>query len=155
RRSTRERDGRTAGGGWCQAEPSGIHLWDVASGRELAGPWPPGQSRAVAFAPDGKSLASGGWANEIPIWEPASGRKIRSFPADKAFTPDGSKLAAAGDGWVNIYPASGKSLRNLRLDGGTFGAFVVVAPDGRQLAMGNQAKTQIYDLEADKVVAAN
>jgi hypothetical protein len=146
----------TAGGGWRQVELRGIHLWDVATGRELAEFGVTDRTRALAFAPDGESLAAGGWDNEIHIWDPATGKKLRSFAAEKvpmlAFTPDGSKLAAATDGGsFAVYdPTTGKQLMSMPPARGGFGSFVVVAPDGRRLAVGNQAKTQIYDLEADK-----
>src|SRR5262249_8502053 len=58
--------------------------------------------RSVAFAPDGKQLASGGRDRRIVLWDLAQGRAVRSWRAhddvihDMAFTPDGRTLVSVG-----------------------------------------------------------
>src|SRR5262249_52910434 len=56
---------------------------------------------AVAWAPDGKTLASSGADQTIRLWEVATGRQIRSLPGYRAdyylglaWSPDGKVLAS-------------------------------------------------------------
>jgi WD40 repeat protein len=96
-------------------------LWEVGTGKELrhfaAGNFPAGNGgkRALAFSPDGATLASGGWGDaRLRLWQVATGKEPIVFPkigaeiVSVAFSPDGKTVAAAGD---NIYlydPATGK-----------------------------------------------
>jgi RNA polymerase sigma factor (sigma-70 family) len=76
-----------------------VRLWDVATGRELH--CLTGHSREIAslaFAPDGKTLASGGYDGVLFLWDASIGRetwhgKIGSTLDEIAFTPDGHLLA--------------------------------------------------------------
>jgi RNA polymerase sigma factor (sigma-70 family) len=97
-------------------------LWEVGTGKELrrfpAGTFPgPGNGlkRALAFSPDGTTLAGGGWGDaRLRLWETATGKEPTVFPKigedvqSIAFAPDGKTVAAAAD---NIYlydPVTGK-----------------------------------------------
>ena len=56
---------------------------------------------AIAFSPDGKTLASGGWDNNIRISDVITGNCTRSMEQPDvvtcaAFSPDGKTLAASG-----------------------------------------------------------
>jgi WD40 repeat protein len=57
--------------------------------------------QAVAFAPDGKTLALAGNDHVIRLWDPASGKQLEQWTAHRyavlalAFSPDG-KCAIAG-----------------------------------------------------------
>jgi WD40 repeat protein len=54
---------------------------------------------AMAFSPDGRLLATGGYGTQAKLWEAASGRFVRSLDTDAAggltvvFSPDGKTLA--------------------------------------------------------------
>jgi WD40 repeat protein len=81
-----------------------IEVWDVES-RGMAKAMP-GHTRWVyclAFHPDGKQLASGGWDNTIKLWNLATGDAIRTiqghrgFVEEIAFSPDGTQLASVSE----------------------------------------------------------
>src|SRR5262245_19341509 len=88
-----------------------------------SGPLPPirheGAVTAVALAPDGRSLASGGDDEVVCVLDVASGRERhqlnghRGRVAALAFAPDGKVLASGGrDGSVCLWdPHRGKLLR--------------------------------------------
>ena len=63
-----------------------------------------GQVSAVAFSPDGETIATGSWDGlHRPSWDAASGRERATFkwPIGRiyslAYAPDGLRLAAGGD----------------------------------------------------------
>ncbi len=59
---------------------------------------------AVAFSPDGKTLATASRDNSIRLWNGATGKEVCRFIGHEkliysvAFAPDGKVLASAGDG---------------------------------------------------------
>src|SRR5688572_2133192 len=60
--------------------------------------------KAVAFSPDGKLLASGGFDNTIKLWHVETARELRTLYGHSfrihsvAFSPDGRIIASAGVG---------------------------------------------------------
>jgi WD40 repeat protein len=93
-----------------------VRLWDVATGR-LVWEKPQGTGRKLAFSPDGKTLAIGGYYNQvITLWDLEKDEEIRELSQNArslAFSTDGKLLAAAGgDKIVRIWdPQSGKLIR--------------------------------------------
>src|SRR5262244_1534646 len=37
----------------------------------------------IAYAPDGKTVATGGWDNLVRVWDVATGRQVRQFEGHK------------------------------------------------------------------------
>jgi WD40 repeat protein len=101
-------DGDPFAGPSAEGRPGTVRLWDAAAGKEKA--VLSGHARAVrglAFAPDGKTLASGGADRTVRLWDvsgdvPARGmtaQAVLTGPSQPvvavAFSPDGKTLAAA------------------------------------------------------------
>jgi RNA polymerase sigma factor (sigma-70 family) len=99
---------------------------------------------SVAFAGDGKSLASASHDGTFRLWEAATGKELRRFPAYQcsadavALSRDGKVLAGhSGDAAVRLWDvASGQEVFRL---GGSLNVRVscfTLAPDGKVLAVG-------------------
>jgi WD40 repeat protein len=120
---------------------------------------------SVAFSPDGRILASGSFDNTVKIWEPSTGKLIRTLKAPGnlhlsipgvvgifaiAFSPDGHYLASAG--WNNVLGIwqmpSGDDLRTVRgwnwdwvvPAQSAFIDCVAFSPDSRYIATGGGDK---------------
>jgi WD40 repeat protein len=90
-----------------------IIIWDAASGRELLRfHGHTSHIGTVAWSPDGKRLASGGYDRYVKVWDPQTGREMLSLPGHNksvdsiAWSPDGTQLATADTETVRIWDAS-------------------------------------------------
>jgi WD40 repeat protein len=152
-------------------QKAGIILWHAATGtRVTQRPIPLAGVNALAFSPDGTTLALGlggfepGSRNEVVLWDLASGRPAPRQPLagldrhvlSLAFSPDGTTLTAGflggngisdGFAWGNL--AEGRRsepvIRPVR-DGAQSLAF---SPDGSMLAVGSSqyvgSSVQLWD----------
>jgi WD40 repeat protein len=95
---------------------TGIGFWDVSKKQNVEMPGHQGRISALAFAPDGQTLASGSWDNTVRIWQRNSGKELKRWQlplgefagiTGLAYSPDGKRLAAIGDDgtirlWDNV-----------------------------------------------------
>jgi tricorn protease-like protein len=134
-------------------------LWDAATGKErqvLRGH----QSTvwSVAYAPDGKTLASTSVDKTVRVWDVASGKERLVLEGHQdpvrcvVYAPDGKTLASGSDDrTVRLWDvATGKELR--RLEGHRGGVqSVAYAPDGKILAScGNDKTVRLWDVATGK-----
>jgi WD40 repeat protein len=78
---------------------------------------PPGPINAVAFSPDGKTLAWGGDNTQVRLWDVAKAEYRASLEGHTGcvravtFSPDGKFLASAADDCVTVWPmGEGKTI---------------------------------------------
>ena len=102
-----------------------MRIWDPVTGEQRAAfAGHTGGVTAVAIAPDGAWLASGGRDGSVRIWDRASGEQRAAFAGHTggvtavAIAPDGAWLASSGrDGSVRIWdPVTGGISAVMRVD---------------------------------------
>ena len=120
-------DGRLLASAGGHEDPT-IRLWDAATGKLLR--VCTGHRKGIqrlAFSPDGRTVASGGWDQTVRLWEAASGRERAQFARHEwlvtsvAFSPGGHILASGGaESTVLLWDLAGRSAgRPAELAGGT------------------------------------
>jgi RNA polymerase sigma factor (sigma-70 family) len=148
-----------------------IHLIDFASGLTIRtfvhdNHDPSGYPLvlAIAFSPDGKWMASGGYEDgkgnySVCLWDVETGKKVRRFLNGKdgcdvrglAFSPDGKMLAIVGTrsgAFLRLFDVdTGMEQRAFPKDGDprTRRGSVAFAPDGKTVAVAS-ASLRVYDV---------
>ncbi|MHB8897805.1 MAG: HEAT repeat domain-containing protein [Thermoguttaceae bacterium] len=102
--------------------------------------------KAVAFSPDGKTLASGSWDGTVKLWNPIAGTSVATLPGHEsaiscvAFSPDGKILATAGP-WESTLKfwdlvTREKMPLEAKEDGSSYGINAMAfSPDGKTVAV--------------------
>jgi WD40 repeat protein len=129
-----------------QEDPRGFewyYLWRLCHSGQLTLRGPPGPVHAVAFARDGRTLATAGYGGTIILWDAATGRKRLILKADHdhlfgvAFAPDGKTLATGGDDRkVRLWDAATGEQRAVLEGHNDVVGCLAFAPDGKTLASG-------------------
>ena len=143
-----------------------VRLWDVVTGRSLAEePGQVGALHALAFAPDGATLAVGGEAG-VQLWDVVTGplhtllrprAVLEAWPVRSlTFSPNGKLLAAAG-GHAKVWDVAGaRELAVVRPADAGFISSVAFAADGSMLVLSEQDRSsrrlggsvRLWDLRA-------
>jgi WD40 repeat protein/serine/threonine protein kinase len=131
-----------------------VQVWDVAARvkvQDLRGhaKW----VYAVAYSPDGKWLATGGWDRTIKLRDAASGEERLTifghagFVLDLAFSPDSRTLASTSeDRSVRLWEVPSGRQTGVFHGHTDFVHAVAFAPDGRELASGGLEGTlKVWD----------
>lgn len=119
-------------------EKSEIKLWDVESRQELRCLYGhQGTCWSVAFARDGKTVATGGTDKSVRLWDVATGKEIWMATGhecgvkDLQFHPDGKSILVRSDDHICLRDiATGKVLRKL---GGYASPHPILLPDGKRM----------------------
>ncbi|MDP6546404.1 MAG: WD40 repeat domain-containing protein [Phycisphaerae bacterium] len=112
---------------------------------------------AVVFAPDGKSLVSGGWDGRIKFWNVVTGEE--RFALEKytfgvhtlAISPDGKRLASGSEKIIKIWDiAARKELLKIWAHTSTV-LSLAFSPDGKTLASGSfDHSVKLWDVATGK-----
>jgi WD40 repeat protein len=138
----RVKPGRSAGS-------ATIKLWDVATRKNTTSFDAQWESvMALAFSPDGKTLASGGSKRRVRLWDVATGKNTVDLDghgdtvSSVAFSPDGKILASGSwDKTIMLWDVSkGRKIATLQENGVGPVYSVAFSPDGKTLASGGKDK---------------
>ncbi len=137
-----------------------VILWDLTSGRKLCCQGHQQRSCALAFAPDGKTLATGNEDASIQLWETACGERRGTLPGHSravltlAYSPNG-RLLASGDfgGAVKLWAMDEERERATLTASGNEIAALAFSPDSATLAMAVDCAVQLWDVNTGHLVA--
>ncbi|MBI2933924.1 MAG: hypothetical protein HYY16_19945 [Planctomycetes bacterium] len=148
-------DGKVFASGWGELDQR-IIIWDGAGCAEQQAIHVKSHTLSLAFAPDGKSLASV-HRDEIRVWDPSSGKVVQTVRASaKAvrFAPDGKTLATADEsGAVRLWDPQTGNLRG-KLSASKSGLRAVTyTPDGeRVIAGGEDKRAYVWECRTQKLL---
>jgi WD40 repeat protein len=143
-----------------------VRLWEVPSGKKLldipATPPPPANTPAgptnivlaLAFSPDGKTLALGGSDSLIHLVNVADGKLVRSMPGHTSsvtslvFHPSGMVLISGSkDRTVKLWnPAAGQMLKSLEGHTAWVQGVTLLAQGTRLASVGADQTVRLWDL---------
>jgi WD40 repeat protein len=153
-------DGKTLATG-----ASDVRLWDIASRRQIGGPFAARSastfsSPALAFSPDGKTLATGG--ADVRLWAVATRRQIGSpfgtlslgnNYVHLGFSPDGKNLlSGSSDGAAQVWDVASRHQLATPLIGNSSSSLVQFSPDGKTV-IGGYGPLGVWDVASGREIS--
>lgn len=107
-----------------------------------------GAVTAVAFSPDGRTIATGSYDSTVRLWDGATGKSRRALTGHTdvvtavAFSPSGRNLATgSADKTMRLWDVATRTVRITLTDHTNTVGAVAFSPDGRNLATGSGDNT--------------
>lgn len=125
----------------------------------------PKETWSLAFAPDGRTLASGGDDHQVRLWDMTTGQQRalleghESLVTAVAFSRDGKTLASASyDGYVKLWDAETATLEATLSAQGEKLRCLAFSPDSRMLAAGTRtqgpAEVRLWETKTGRELSA-
>ena len=145
------------------SQTGNAEIWDLERRSRLATlrvePGFPGeiQGWAVAFSPDGRTLATSGLGQPVHVWDVATGKLMRTLDHGGAgvltleFSADSRLLAASGfEPVASLWDVASGTQIGTRLTAGQRRTHIALSPDGRRLleTHGN-GKAALWDIDPE------
>lgn len=151
-------DGKLIAVGLETSRAGAIAIWDRSSAKPVRRIEVPGGVFCLAFSPDGKTLASGGFRAGLRLWDAATGKEIRAI-ADAgqavrsvAFSRDGKILLTTSPPLVQCWDVATGEERLLD-PAGHGGLCAVFSPGGKWLAWaGSEGKLHLIETSTGREV---
>jgi WD40 repeat protein/tRNA A-37 threonylcarbamoyl transferase component Bud32 len=161
--------------GWVQQSSNGTPIVPVEK-REMVQAWHPAMDKqvltpqsyskyvsAVAWSPDGKSIASGGWDKVVQIWDAKTNQLISACKGHSRFvfavtwSPDGTRIASGStDRTVRVWDANTRELVRTYSNHNNFVFAVAWSPDGTHVASGGGDKVvQVWDANTGESISVH
>jgi WD40 repeat protein len=140
-----------------------VHVWDVVTGKLIAGPNPKGKHAIAAFPRGGKTFLASAAGPTLRVWDTDTGDEVPPSHDGPAFSvgadPDGNRLAVGGldylstgerDGAVCVWDLTTKE-KTATFDNGVYA--VAFDPTGRYLAgAGVNDRVYLWDVATRELV---
>jgi Tol biopolymer transport system component len=132
-----------------------VKVWDAESGASKLTLDGHGKGvLALAFSPDGQTLASGSYDYTVRLWNMKTGALQRTLVEDNlnaifsvAFSPDGRMVASGSYHAIKLWDAqTGTLKRTLAVEGMGITSRIIFSPDGKTLAGASDTTVKLWDI---------